>query len=217
MEPTVARPIVTRFRKLYEQVTIPLGNLCLRAGLTPDMLTMLSLCLGGVAAYVIAQGAFLTGIVFILLMTLADMLDGSTARAGGTANPYGTLFDHVSDRYAEFMILLGMALSGLVAPGWAMFALFGMIMASYVRARAESSGKVASCDVGFAGRAEKITLLIIGMALQAFFAQVRILQWAVIAVGVLSHITAIQRLLYARRIILGDQGSRRLRKRQGMV
>lgn len=217
MEPTVARPIVTRFRKLYEQLTIPLGFLCLRVGLTPDMLTLLSLCLGGLAAYVITQGAFLTGIVLILLMTLADMLDGSTARAGGTANPYGTLFDHVSDRYAEFMILLGMALSGVVEPGWAMFALFGMIMASYVRARAESSGKVASCDVGFAGRAEKIALLIIGMALQAFFPQVHILQWAVIAVGVLSHITAVQRLLYARRIILGDEGSRRLRKRQGMV
>ena len=92
-----------------------------------------------------------------------------------------------------------------------------MVMASYVRARAESSGKVASCDVGFAGRAEKLTLLIIGMGLQAFFLRVHILQWAVIVVGVLSHITAIQRLLYARRIILGDQGSRRLRKRQGTV
>ncbi len=217
MEPTVARPIVTRFRKLYEQMTIPLGYLCLRAGLTPDMLTLFSLSLGGLAAYVIAQSAFLRGIALILLMTLADVLDGATARAGGTANPYGTLFDHVSDRYAEFSILLGIMLSNVVAPGWAMFALFGMVMASYVRARAESSGKVASCDVGFAGRAEKLTLLIIGMGLQAFFPQVHILQWAVIAVGVLSHITAIQRLLYARRIILGDEGSRRLRKRQGMV
>jgi phosphatidylglycerophosphate synthase len=92
-----------------------------------------------------------------------------------------------------------------------------MVMASYVRARAESSGKVVSCDVGFAGRAEKMTLLIIGMGLQAIFPQVHILQWAVIAVGVLSHITALQRLLYARQIILGDEGSRRLRKRQGMV
>jgi CDP-diacylglycerol--glycerol-3-phosphate 3-phosphatidyltransferase/archaetidylinositol phosphate synthase len=98
-----------------------------------------------------------------------------------------------------------------------MFALFGMVMASYVRARAESSGKVASCDVGFAGRPEKMTLLIIGMALQPFLPQLRILQWAVIAVGVLSHITALQRLLYARRIILGDEGRRRLRKRQGMI
>src|SRR4051812_47414840 len=217
MEPTVARPIVTRFRKLYERVTIPLGYLCLRAGLTPDMLTLLSLCLGGLAAYVIAQQAFLSGILLILLMTLADMLDGATARAGGTANPYGMLFDHVSDRYAEFLILLGIMLSDAVAPGWAMFALFGMVMASYVRARAESSGKVASCDVGFAGRPEKLLLLIIGMALEPFFPQLGLLQWATIAVGVLSHITAIQRLLYARRIILGDEGSRRLRKRQGMV
>ena len=217
MEPIVARPIVTRFRKLYEQVTIPLGYLCLRAGLTPDMLTLLSLSLGGLAAYVIAQSAFLSGILLILLMSFVDTLDGATARAGGTANSYGTLFDHVSDRYAEFLLLLGMMLSGVVAPSWAMFALFGMVMASYVRARAESSGKVASCDVGFAGRAEKLTLLIIGMGLQAFFLRVHILQWAVIAVGVLSHITAIQRLLYARRVILGDQASRRLRKRQGMV
>src|SRR5215213_4823220 len=214
MEPIVARPIVTRFRKLYEQATIPLGYLCLRAGLTPDMLTLLSLCLGGLAAYLIAQQAFLSG---ILLMTLADMLDGATARAGGTANPYGMLFDHVSDRYAEFLILLGIMLSGAVAPGWAMFALFGMVMASYVRARAESSGKVTSCDVGFAGRAEKLVLLMFGMGLQAFYPQMRILQWAVIAVGVLSHITAIQRLLYARRIILGEQASRRLPKRQRIV
>jgi phosphatidylglycerophosphate synthase len=217
MEPIVARPIVTRFRKLYEKTTIPLGHLCLHAGLTPDMLTLLSLSLGGLAAYMIAQRAFLIGILFILLMTLADMLDGATARAGGTANAYGTLFDHVSDRYAEFLLLLGIMLSDVVVPGWAMFALFGMVMASYVRARAESSGKVASCDVGFAGRAEKVALLMIGMGLQAFFPQVRILQWSVIAVGALSHITAIQRLLYARRIILGDQGRRRLRKRQGMI
>ena len=217
MEPTVAKPIVTRFRKLYEQSTIPLGHVCLRAGLTPDMLTLLSLSLGGMAAYAIAQRAFLTGILLILLMTAADMLDGPTARAGGTANAYGMLFDHVVDRYAEFLILLGIMLSGVVGPGWAMFALFGMVMASYVRARAESSGKMESCDVGFAGRPEKLTLLVLGMGLQAFFVRVHILQWAVIAVGVLSHITAIQRLLYARRIILGDEGSRRLRKRQGMI
>jgi phosphatidylglycerophosphate synthase len=217
MKPTVTKPFVTRFRKLYEQVTIPLGQLCLRIGLTPDMLTLLSLCLGGIAAYAISQGAFLSGIALLLLMTLADVLDGSTARAGGTANPYGTLFDHVVDRYAEFLIMLGIMLSGTVTSGWAMFALFGMVMASYVRARAESTGKVVSCDVGFAGRPEKLTLLMIGMALQQFFPQIGLLQWAVIAVGVLSHITAIQRLLYARRIILGDEGSRRLRKRQGMV
>jgi phosphatidylglycerophosphate synthase len=211
------KPILTRFRKLYEQGTLPLGRLCLRIGLTPDILTLLSLSIGGLAAYLIARGAFFAGILAIVLMTAADVLDGSTARAGGTANPFGTLFDHVVDRYAEFMILLGIMLSGAVAPGWAMFALFGMVMASYVRARAEASGKVESCDVGFAGRPEKISLLCLGMLFQQFLPQLQALQWAVIAVGVLSHITAVQRLLYARRVILGERSSRRFRKRQGTV
>ena len=210
-------PILARFRSLYEQMTIPLGHLCLRLGLTPDALTVISLVLGGAAAYIIARGAFLGGIIMIFLMGLADMLDGATARAGGTANAYGTVLDHVVDRYAEFMILLGVMLSGAVDAGWTMFALFGMVMASYVRARAESTGRVASCNVGFAGRQEKLALLVLGLLLQPFFPGFRLLQWTVIAIGVVSHITALQRLLYTRRVIIGDRRRGRLRKRQELV
>jgi phosphatidylglycerophosphate synthase len=189
----------------------------LRLGLTPDALTVISLVLGGAAAYIIAHGAFLGGIIMIFLMGLADMLDGATARAGGTANAYGTVLDHVVDRYAEFMILLGVMLSGAVDAGWTMFALFGMVMASYVRARAESTGRVASCNVGFAGRQEKLALLVLGLLLQPFFPGFRLLQWTVIAIGVVSHITALQRLLYTRRVIIGDRRRGRLRKRQELV
>jgi phosphatidylglycerophosphate synthase len=210
-------PILARFRTLYEKTTIPLGRFCLRLGLTPDTLTLVSLIISGMAALAIARGAFLLGIVFILLMGVADMLDGATARAGDTANPYGTVLDHVVDRYAEFMLLLGAMFSGAVEPGWAMFALFGMVMASYVRARAESTGLIASCNVGFAGRQEKLVLLMLGLLLQPFFPGFRLLQWTVIAIGVVSHITALQRLLYTRRVIMGDDRSKRLRKRQGMI
>ncbi|MEN9938435.1 MAG: hypothetical protein RLZZ387_5014 [Chloroflexota bacterium] len=195
-------PILARFRGLYEQTTIPLGKICLRLGITPDMLTITSLVAGGLAAYVTARGAFWWGIALILVMGMFDMLDGATARAGGTANPFGTVFDHVVDRYAEFLILLGVMMSGAVNPGWAMFSLFGMIMASYVRARAESTGLVSSCNVGFAGRQEKLALLMLGMLLQPMFPELRLLEWGVIAVGVASHITAVQRLLYTRRVIL---------------
>src|SRR5690606_24550359 len=100
-------PILARFRGRYEQTTIPLGRICLRLGLTPDILTITSLVAGGLAAYVTARGAFWLGIVLILVMALFDMLDGATARAGGTANPFGTVFDHTIDRYVEFMIMLG--------------------------------------------------------------------------------------------------------------
>lgn len=208
-------PILARFRTLYERTTIPLGRFCLSLGLTPDALTLISLLIGGLAAFAIARNSFLLGIVLILLMGVADMLDGATARAGGTANPFGTVLDHVVDRYAEFLILLGVMLSGAADAGWTMFALFGMVMASYVRARAESTGRIASCNVGFAGRQEKLVLLMLGLLLQPYLPSLGLLQWAVIAVGALSHITAIQRLLYARRVIMSDDGRERLEDRKG--
>jgi phosphatidylglycerophosphate synthase len=198
-------PILARFRGLYEQTTIPLGRLCMRLGLTPDTLTIMSLAVGGAAAYVTARGAFWWGILLIFVMGIFDMLDGATARAAGTSNAFGTVFDHTVDRYAEFLILLGVMLSGAASPGWTMFALFGMIMASYVRARAESTGLVPSCNVGFAGRQEKLGVLIVGMALQPVLPELRLLEWGVIVVGVLSHITAVQRLLYTRQVILGKR------------
>lgn len=195
-------PILARFRQLYEAASIPLGRICLRLGLTPNMLTYTSLALSLVAGYCIAQQSFLLGVVFILLMGLADVLDGATARAGGSASDYGTLLDHVTDRYAEWCILGGVMLSGLVNPVWVLFAIFGMVMASYTRARAEASGRMRSCNVGFAGRQEKLGLLIIGLLVQPLMGSTPVLEWIVIAVGVASHVTVIQRMAYARRILL---------------
>ncbi len=207
-------PILARFRSLYEQSTIPLGRFCLRLGLSADLLTLMSLLVGGMAAFAIARGAFLLGIALILLMGVADMLDGATARAGGTANPFGTVLDHVVDRYAEFLLLLGALLSGAVEGGWTIFALFGMVMASYVRARAESTGRIASCNVGFAGRQEKLVLFILGLLFQPFLPGFSPLQWAVIVIGAVSHVTALQRLLYARREIMSDDGRDQLEQRR---
>ncbi len=206
-------PILARFRQFYEQVSLPLGRLCLRFGLTPDMLTYTSLGLSAIAAYSIAQQAYLWGIGLILLVGLADILDGATARAGNTASAYGTVLDHVVDRYAEFFILGGVLLSGAVAPVWVLFALFGMIMASYVRARAESTGKLSSCNVGFAGRQEKLGILLLGLLAQSWYPALALLQWSVIVIGVFSHITAIQRLIYTRRMLIGPRLPRRLDKR----
>lgn len=210
-------PVLARFREWYEQASLPLGRACMRLGLSADMLTYLSLALSVGAGYLIAQGWFIWGVVVILLVGLADMLDGATARASGTASDYGTVLDHVSDRYAEFFILAGVMLSGTVAAVWVLFALFGMVMASYVRARAESTRKHLSCNVGFAGRQEKLALLIAGLLAQPFFPQLDLLAWAVIAIGAASHITAAQRLNYARQMLVKSDDRRDLSQGPGLV
>ncbi len=210
-------PLLARFRQLYEQASLPLGHFCARLGIHPNMLTYLSLVFSVLAGYLLSQQAFLWGVGAILLMGFADVLDGATARASGMASEYGTVLDHVTDRYAEAFVLGGLMLSGTVAPVWTLFALFGMVMASYVRARAEATGKLASCNVGFAGRQEKLGLLLIGLLLTPVLPNLPVLEWSVIAVGVASHITAVQRLLYTRQMLLGARRDRKLRKESGVI
>jgi phosphatidylglycerophosphate synthase len=69
-----------------------------------------------------------------------------------------------------------------------------MVMASFTRAKAESVGGLKQCTVGIAERQEKLIILLIGSFLQPFVTGA--LMVAVIVVGVLSHITVVQRLHY---------------------
>jgi CDP-diacylglycerol--glycerol-3-phosphate 3-phosphatidyltransferase/archaetidylinositol phosphate synthase len=122
------------------------------------------------------------------------MLDGAVARATKSTSRFGGVYDHVLDRYAEFFALAGIGLGGFSDWVWVLYCLFGIVMASYTRAKAESAGGLKHCTVGVAERQEKLIILLIGSALQPFIAGSLML--AVIVVGTLSHATVVQRLHY---------------------
>jgi phosphatidylglycerophosphate synthase len=185
-------------RSSYELFSIPYGRICLRLGLTPNVLTILGLLIAGGAGIAFWQEYFFLGLILMILAAIADMLDGATARAGDLGTTFGGVFDHSIDRVGEFLILLGIAVSGRVEPGWAMFALFGMWSSSYTRAAAESVGGMKSCAVGFAGRLEKFVLIIAGAFFEEFFPGIA-MEAALIVVGAMSMVTTIQRLIYAKR------------------
>ncbi len=173
-------------------------------GLKPNMISYISLMMAIVAGYMLWEGRFIWGIAFILLTSITDMLDGATARAGNMGTTFGGILDHVLDRYAEFIILSGILLSNQVHPLWPIFAIFGMIMASYSRKAAESIGKIESAEVGWVGRLEKFIVIMVGLALISFFPEftlikLNLLEIALIFVGVVSHITAIQRMYFAKK------------------
>lgn len=186
----------SKSRTTYESFSVPYGKVCLKLGLTPNILTTVGLLLAGAAAIAIWREYFITGMVLVVLASVADMLDGATARAGDLGTKFGSVFDHTVDRVGEFLIMLGIILCGHVHPGWVLFGLFGMWSASYTRAAAESVGGMKSCEAGLVGRLEKFGILIIGLVLERFFPGYA-LSTAVIAVGVISLITAGQRLRYA--------------------
>ncbi len=193
-------------RELYEKYSLFLGKICLKLGLTPNIITFISIGCAIISGLYFWKGQMIWGVVWMILTAITDMLDGSTARAGNIGTVFGGIFDHVADRYGEFFILAGITLSGTVHPGWGLFALFGMLIASYTRAVAESIGKMENCAVGIMGRLEKF-LLIIGGSLVEHWLPVGTwpkggwLEFALIIVGLTSVITAIQRLVYARKVL----------------
>ncbi len=192
--------MLARNRKLYERVSKSLGELGLRLGFSPDFWTYAGLALSIWSAFLFARGWLLWGVLSLFVIWFTDVLDGATARALNKQSPFGTVLDHVSDRFAEIIVGMGLLLSGLVAPLWIYVGITGMIMASYVRAKAESRTDV-SVNVGLAGRSEKVAILAVGALIQSAHIGTNALQWAFVLVGLVSYVTAIQRLAYTYRSV----------------
>ncbi len=195
-----------RKRQWYEESSLFLGKICLKLGLTPNVITAISFICAIISGIYFWQAKMIWGVVWMLITAFTDMLDGSTARAGNMGTVYGGILDHVSDRFGEFFVLAGITLSGTVNPGWGLFALFGMLIASYVRAAAESMGKIENCAVGIMGRMEKFVLIIVGSVIEHWapkgtWPRGGWLELALIIVGTTSIITAIQRMVYAKKLL----------------
>jgi len=184
-----------KLREKYQKAMYPVGKAVGRMGLSPNLASLLSVVVAGLAGLFFFSHNLVWGTIFIALSGALDMIDGAVARATGKASRFGTVLDHVLDRYAEFLMMLGIIGGGYVGWYWGLFSLFGMAMASYTRAKAESVG-VERCEVGLAERQEKLIILMMGAIGSVFYQGA--LELASIIVGLLSHITVVQRLTYAR-------------------
>lgn len=188
-----------RFREKYQKIFIPIGKYFSILSFSPNLLTILSLMAALGAMFWFKEKNLILGIFFIVMVGFFDIADGSTARYTKNETRFGGVLDHVIDRYAEFFIITGIVLGGFISWFWGFAALFGMVMASYTRAKAESIGGIKNCTIGIAERQEKIILIILGSGAQFYFENA--LVYAIILVTIISHITVIQRLLYAKKMI----------------
>lgn len=191
-----------RFRQWYEKVSIPFGKASLKIGMTPNAWTFCSLVAGALAGVAFGLGQIWWGLLAMVVMNITDMLDGATARAGNMATKFGTVLDHSFDRYGEFFLFAGLMAGGFISPLLTMFTASGVVMASYVRAKAESAGGLTHCIAGMAGRQEKLILVVLGLFFFAFN-QMLIGQICILLAGLISHITFVQRLWFAKTQILG--------------
>jgi len=155
--------IETSYYQLLHRTLIPGLT---RLGIKPDHLSLFGLLvslLAGIAfAFAPALGGLLT-----LLTGLVDTLDGCLARSLDQVRKYGAFLDSVLDRYTELLIYLGIwcyfyrhnAATPLLSLT-ILLILFGSLMVSYTRARAEGLGQ--DCLIGLRQRGERI--IVIGLA-----------------------------------------------------
>ena len=156
-------------RETISRVLNPLGTRLARAGVTPNVVTVIG-TVGTVASavYFYPRGQWFVGSACITVFVLLDMVDGAVARAGNTVTAFGGVLDSSCDRIADAAIFGGLlwyfAQHGqkwlLLA---ALLCLILGALTSYIRARAEAAGLNAT--VGIAERAERLSIVLVGTGL----------------------------------------------------
>ena len=184
-----------RVRSRTEGVRVGAARLLGRLGVSPNALTVVGYLLHLPAMYALANGHMQWGGILIAVASLFDALDGSVAREMRQSSTFGAFLDSTLDRYSEGTIFLGLlvwyARNGAHTEVVLTYvAVFGSLMVSYTRARAEGVG--IACKAGWFTRFERVLLIVVGLVTK----QVRLLLWAL---AILSNATAIQRIVHVRR------------------
>ena len=136
---------------------------CVSFKLTPNHVTFAGFFLSIMAGIAFAFSTFWGGIL-TLLTGLLDTLDGALARELNQSHRFGAFLDSVLDRYTELFMFIGIwfyfcrqGMANTIINLTLIFIIFGSIMVSYTRARAEGLGQ--KCVVGLFQRGERIIFL----------------------------------------------------------
>ncbi len=182
--------MLSHYKTPFQRLGDPVARVLLRARVRPNHLTVVGLGVSIVAALALAQGRLRVGALLLALAGLFDFFDGSLARLANRVSAYGAFLDSVVDRYSDLVVLYYHRAADTQGVLLTMITMVGTIMISYTKARAQSIG--LACEIGLMERPERLIVLIAG-------ATFNLLTPAVIALAVLTNVTAIQRILYTRR------------------
>jgi archaetidylinositol phosphate synthase len=204
MNITALRPYCIRYLE-------PLANLCVRLGLTPNQITVISLLFGIGCAVAFTYRFFLIGALLLFISAILDLTDGSVARKTDHNSNFGAVLDWIVDKYVDTLAILGIGLSGIaiisqITPlppladfGVVALAIIGSMMNTFIKpvvyAEVGFSDRVCGKiddpleGVGFFGRPETLLVLILGGVIGYIWV-------SVIIIAVCTNLSALQRIIY---------------------
>jgi phosphatidylglycerophosphate synthase len=152
------------------------------------------------AAFFIVKQDFVLALIFFVIASILDSIDGSVARNRHQESKEGAYLDTIIDRYVEgitLFSLLFLSLPTIFLPGyaWVYLALFGSITTTYSKAAAKEKNMVKEeLKGGLFSRGERLItislILFFAIIDRTFFASTIIL----IIMSIFVNITAIQRI-----------------------
>jgi len=188
-----------KFRPLADRMLRPFVTAADSLGLSPNGVSVLSLAVAGAAAAAFVAGEpqwYAVGGLLVLLNGWLDLVDGALARRQNVASDGGDLLDHVIDRYADLIIIGGLA-AGIERFALGFVAVTGVLMTSYLGTQIQAVG-LGRAYGGLVGRADRLVLITITGLVAAVVTGPVIAGYGVVALllaffAVVGHLTALQR------------------------
>jgi len=172
----------------------------------PNTLSLVSLLFAILAGvlYVLKGSHFLLlAAIMVLVSGFFDALDGKVARISSKASKRGDFVDHVIDRYSDAIVLGAIAVSFRCEVSFGLFAVIGVLLASYMGTQAQALGLGREYR-GILGRADRIAVLVIvsivqyaleigDSSLATDIFDYSLMSWMMVYFGLAGNITALQR------------------------
>ncbi|MBU0553356.1 GtrA family protein [Myxococcota bacterium] len=160
--------LVMGLRRYFYWLIQPPFHLLRWLKLPPNAITTLSGLISISSGVAFAAGRFSLGGWLYIFSGILDVFDGRLARAMGRASAQGAALDSILDRYADAVVLAGLA--WFYRDSWVLVAvlvaLSGSLLTSYVRAKGEALG--LEVKGGMMQRPERIVSLGITTAFAPF-------------------------------------------------
>jgi len=197
--------VLDRYRGIADVFLVPVARRLIRVN--PNMVSWIAF----LAAAASGLGFYLGGpwflglaLLFLLVNSYLDALDGKVAKLAGKASARGDFLDHVLDRYSDVLMLGGVAFSIYCRLWVGTLALLGVLLTSYMGTQAQAVGQGRAYG-GILGRADRLVLLFLGGLIQWLVAPsggvvlgagllaFSPMEWFMVLFAVLGNMTAVQR------------------------
>ncbi|AFK19073.1 CDP-alcohol phosphatidyltransferase family protein [Haloferax mediterranei ATCC 33500] len=187
-----------QYRDTADKLLVPFVSAADTAGLSPNGVSVIAFgfAIAAGAAFGLADPLWYgLGAVFVFLNGWLDLVDGALAREQGVSSKAGDLLDHVLDRYADIVVLVGLA-AGIDSFALGLAAVTGVLMTSYLGTQIQAVG-LGRAYGGLVGRADRLALMgIAGLASAVYtdpLGGFTLVGWLLVFFAIVGHLTALQR------------------------